>query len=66
MFSYDQALIQARKLARGEADADTEAAATGFAPINLDGALTAYAADGLRIDSREKPGLPPTAFYRVC
>jgi integrase len=45
VFSYDQALVQARKLARGEADADSEMAATGFAPINLDGALTAYAAD---------------------
>jgi integrase len=43
VFSYDQALKQARDLARGEAD--TETAATGFAPITVDGALTAYAAD---------------------
>ena len=46
VFSYDQALQQARKLARGEADADnTEAAATGFAPITIDGALTDYQLD---------------------
>src|SRR5262245_356298 len=46
VFSYDQALQQARKLARGEADADnTEAAAAGFAPITIDGALTDYQRD---------------------
>jgi integrase len=45
VFNYDQALRQARKLARGEADAETETAATGFAPISLDGALTAYQRD---------------------
>ena len=28
VFTYDQALVQARKLARGEANADTETAAT--------------------------------------
>ncbi|MEY9400368.1 integrase [Bradyrhizobium japonicum] len=43
VFSYDQALTQARKLARGEAD--TETTATGFAPISLDGALKNYRAD---------------------
>lgn len=43
VFSYDQALAQARKLARGEADAETTA--TGFAPISVDAALTAYRAD---------------------
>ena len=37
VFSYDQALHQARKLARGEANADTETAATGFAPISVEG-----------------------------
>ena len=44
VFSYDQALAQARKLARGE-DTDTEAAATGFAPISVDQALTRYEDD---------------------
>lgn len=44
VFSYDQALMQARKLARGDTDADTDTA-TGFAPITIDGALTAYEAD---------------------
>jgi integrase len=43
VFSYDQALKQARKLARGEADTDTTA--SGFAPITVDGALTDYARD---------------------
>jgi integrase len=43
VFTYDQALKQARKLARGEADSDD--AVTGFAPISVDGALTAYKAD---------------------
>ncbi len=45
MFNYDQALVQARKLARGEANADTATAATGFAPITLGQALDAYEAD---------------------
>lgn len=45
VFNYDQALAQARKLARGEADAETEIIATGFAPISLDGALTDYQGD---------------------
>lgn len=45
VFNYDQALRQARNLARGEADAETETAATGFAPITLDGALTDYQGD---------------------
>src|SRR6478752_6150448 len=45
VFNYDQALTQARKLARGDANADTATAATGFAPISLDGALTAYQRD---------------------
>ena len=45
MFNYDQALVQARKLARGEANADTATAATGFAPITLGEALDAYEAD---------------------
>ncbi|WP_244635712.1 site-specific integrase [Bradyrhizobium huanghuaihaiense] len=45
VFNYDQALRQARKLARGEADAETEIIATGFAPISLDGALTDYQGD---------------------
>jgi integrase len=46
VFSYDQAIAQARKLARGDDEAtDTNAAATGFAPISVDGALTAYEDD---------------------
>lgn len=47
VFSYDQAILQARKLARGEADAETttEVAATGFAPVTVDEALTAYRRD---------------------
>ena len=45
VFNYDQALVQARKLARGEANADTATAATGFAPITLGEALDAYEAD---------------------
>jgi len=45
VFNYDQALTQARKLARGEANADTATAATGFAPITLGEALDAYEAD---------------------
>src|SRR4051812_23853112 len=43
VFNYDQAIAQARKLARGEDD--TTDTATGFAPISVDGALTAYRAD---------------------
>ncbi len=45
VFNYYQALVQARKLARGEANADTATAATGFAPITLGEALDAYEAD---------------------
>ena len=45
VFNYDQALAQARKLARGEAEADTETAATGFAPATIDQALTDYQRD---------------------
>ena len=45
VFNYDQALVQARKLARGEANPDTATAATGFAPIALGHALDAYEAD---------------------
>ncbi|PSO25117.1 site-specific integrase [Bradyrhizobium sp. MOS002] len=45
VFNYDQALRQARKLARGEADGQTETAAAGFAPITLDAALTDYQRD---------------------
>jgi len=45
VFNYDQALVQARKLARGEANADTATSATGFAPITLGEALDAYEAD---------------------
>jgi hypothetical protein len=42
---YDQAIAQARTLARGDdEDTDTEAA-TGFAPVTIDGALTAYRRD---------------------
>jgi integrase len=44
IFSYDQALKQARTLARGEADTDTNAA-SGFAPISVDGALNRYEDD---------------------
>ncbi|PSO30124.1 site-specific integrase [Bradyrhizobium sp. MOS002] len=43
VYSYDQALAQSRKLARGEAD--TETTATGFAPISVDAALKNYRAD---------------------
>jgi integrase len=43
VFSYDQALQQARKLARGEAD--TETTATGFAPISIGQALHSYETD---------------------
>jgi integrase len=45
VFNYDQALRKARQLARGEADAETETPTTGFAPISIDGALTAYQRD---------------------
>ena len=45
VFNYDQAMRQARKLARGEADAETDTAATGFAPVTLDAALTDYQRD---------------------
>ena len=45
VFNYDQALVQARKLARGEANADTATGATGFAPITLGEALDAYEVD---------------------
>jgi len=45
VFNYDQALVQARKLARGEANADTATSATGFAPNTLGEALDAYEAD---------------------
>jgi integrase len=45
VFNYDQALMQARKLARGEAAADTETAATGFAPVSVGEALDTYEAD---------------------
>lgn len=44
VFNYDQAIKQARTLARGEADTDTDTA-SGFAPISIDGALTAYERD---------------------
>ncbi|OPY99161.1 hypothetical protein A5906_25830 [Bradyrhizobium sacchari] len=44
VFSYDQALMQARRLARGNGDSDCEPASS-FAPVNLDGALVAYEAD---------------------
>ena len=37
VFTYDQAMKQARTLARGDADADTDTA-SGFAPISVDGA----------------------------
>ena len=43
VFNYDQAIAQARKMARGEAD--TETTATGLAPISVKGALDAYEAD---------------------
>jgi integrase len=45
VFTYDQALVQARKLARGEANADAPNAAAGFAPITLGEALDAYETD---------------------
>jgi len=45
VFNYDQTMRQARKLARGEADAETDTAATGFAPVTLDAALTDYQRD---------------------
>ncbi len=45
VFSYDQALAQARKLARGEAQADTGTAVTGFAPATIDQALIDYQRD---------------------
>lgn len=44
VFNYDQAIKQARTLARGEADVDAGNAG-GFAPITVDGALTAYEDD---------------------
>jgi integrase len=44
VFSYDQALKQARTLARGDTDA-TDTAATGFAPVTIDGALNRYEDD---------------------
>ena len=44
VFNYDQALKQARKLARGDTDADTDTA-SGFAPISVDGALRRYEDD---------------------
>lgn len=44
VFSYDQALKQARKLARGDTDADTDTA-SGFAPVSVDGALSRYEDD---------------------
>jgi integrase len=43
VFTYDQALKQARNLARGEVD--TETPTTGLAPISVDGALADYARD---------------------
>ena len=45
VFNYDQALAQARKLARGEAQADTGTAVTGFAPATIDQALIDYQRD---------------------
>jgi integrase len=45
VFSYDQALQQARRLARGEADTDTETAASGFAPVTVSEALSRYEDD---------------------
>ena len=44
VFTYDQALKQARKLARGEADSET-AAKTGFAPVTVAETLNAFEAD---------------------
>ncbi|MDE5461148.1 site-specific integrase [Bradyrhizobium sp. CSS354] len=44
VFNYDQAIKQARTLARGDADTETDTA-SGFAPISVDGALTAYERD---------------------
>jgi hypothetical protein len=43
VFNYDQAIKQARVLARGEAD--TETPATGSAPVTVGEALDAYEAD---------------------
>jgi integrase len=43
VFNYDQAMAEARKIARGEAD--TETTATGLAPISVKGALDVYEAD---------------------
>ena len=45
VFDYGQALKQARDLARGEANADTETAATGIAPVNVGGAVDDYEKD---------------------
>lgn len=45
VFSYDQALKQARKLARGDTDTDITETASGFAPISVDGALNRYEDD---------------------
>jgi hypothetical protein len=45
VFSYDQAIAQARKLARGDDDATDTSAASGFGPITVDSALTAYERD---------------------
>lgn len=44
VFSYDQATAQARKLARGDTESDTDTA-SGFAPVSIDGALKAYERD---------------------
>ncbi|EHQ99489.1 hypothetical protein [Bradyrhizobium sp. WSM471] len=45
VFNYDQALLQARKLARGEAQADTGTAVAGFSPATIDQALKEYQRD---------------------
>lgn len=44
VFSYDQAIAQARKLARGDTDAETDTA-SGFAPVTVDQALHRYEDD---------------------
>ncbi|TYL85723.1 site-specific integrase [Bradyrhizobium cytisi] len=42
VFNYDQAIKQARTVARGDSDTET---ASSFAPVNVDQALTAYERD---------------------
>jgi integrase len=44
VFNYDQALKQARKVARGDTEADTDTA-SGFAPVTVDQALNRYEDD---------------------